>query len=141
VNKAPAKTATKRTTVAQAVAPERLEIAIKKTNAAYSTGYLTAIQQTKNILVHQARSFGDAIDQLNSLELAMVAVVTPQIHAQLKAARINIGDRNVTTLAHQDGPRIVLTAPPAPPKTEDSPAANDAASKSVGKRTRTTKAK
>jgi hypothetical protein len=139
--KAAAKRAPKKVNIAAAVAPERQEVVIKSPAVAYHVGTLTMIQGLKHLLTHEVRSFGEAIDRLQQLEGATIAAATTGIHAMLKNARIKSDDRNITTMAHPEGPRIVLTTPP---KAEPAPGADisaaPAANDAKPKRTRAPKA-
>jgi hypothetical protein len=111
--------APKKINVVAAVAPQREEIVIRTTNAAYHAGFLTAIQQTKHILSHKSKSFGEALDQLHQIEAASIGELNPALHAEIKARRVQVNGRNILTVAHPEGPRIALVPPPAMPAVAD----------------------
>jgi ribosomal protein L9 len=58
---------------------------IQSAQAAYAAGFLTAAQQHANILMHGARSFGEAIDQYQKIEREIGEVAKTHLTNDLKA--------------------------------------------------------
>lgn len=116
VRKAPAKL-----DIAKAVAPQEERFPMKKPSTAFAAGYLTAIQQAKNLLTHETRSFGEAIDRLNAIENELRGKLSAEIDRELK--RVNRTNKQVFTANTPEGPQIVLRAVPPAPEVPAAPAA------------------
>jgi hypothetical protein len=58
---------------------------IQSAKAAYAAGYLTAAQQHAAILMHGARSFGEAIDQYQKIEREIAEQAKTLVTNDLKA--------------------------------------------------------
>lgn len=113
--KTPSKPASKRLSVAKAVAPvvpEVTRVAVKKTRTATISGSLSAYQQSLSILSN-SRSFGEAIDQFSRLEATARTELVSAITEELKSRRIKTELFNIGTESTPEGVFIVLTKNPA----------------------------
>ncbi|RKP44663.1 hypothetical protein D7S86_26905 [Pararobbsia silviterrae] len=97
--------------IAQAVAPAVEEIAIRDAHTAHTAGYLTAIQYVKNFLTNQAKSFGDAINELHSHEQTQMANLRLGIDRELAKRRVKLNGREIRTQITERGPLILLSPP------------------------------
>jgi hypothetical protein len=93
---------------AVAAAPEKKFIPVKNTATAQLAGSLASISQARNVL-HNSRSFGEALDTLGRLEAQAHEQLGSAIHEELKKGRHKVEGHSIGTQSKPDGVHIVLT--------------------------------
>lgn len=111
---------TQRRAAAKTAAPaepvvEKKLIPIKKTATANLSGTLASISQARHIL-HNSRSFGEAMDVLGRLESQAREQLGAAITDELKKSRVNADGHNIGTESKPDGVYIVLSKQVAQPQ-------------------------
>jgi hypothetical protein len=87
---------------------EKKLIPVKKTATASLAGSLASISQARHIL-HNSRSFGEALDTLGRLEAQAREQLSGAITEELKRAKVKSEGHNIGTESKPDGVHIVLT--------------------------------
>lgn len=95
-------------TPAVAPAPEKKYVPVKKTATASLAGTLASISQARHIL-HNSRSFGEAMDTLGRLEAQAREQLSAAINEELKKGRVKSEGHSIGTESKPDGVHIVLT--------------------------------
>ncbi len=86
---------------------EKKLIPVKKTTTATLAGSLSSISQARNIL-HNSRSFGEAMDTLGRLEAIAREQLGAAINEELTKSKVKTDGYNIGTESKPDGVYIVL---------------------------------
>jgi hypothetical protein len=87
---------------------EKKLIPVKKTATASLAGSLASISQARHVL-HNSRSFGEALDTLGRLESQAREQLGKAVHEELAKAKVKTEGHNIGTESKPDGVHIVLT--------------------------------
>lgn len=108
-----------------AIAPDELVVPIKKPATAYLVGYVTALQQIKNLFHGQFRSFGEAADWLNQAEGQQRSELVDAVQGELKAKRLKTEGKEITTSKTPAGPMIIIKSTKLSPEVQEPIAGTD----------------